>query len=271
MDYTEFIFHNVNEEMREVIIAVLSEQEYEGFEEDQHDLKCYIPSDKFDREAVINLAEKFSLQTSTTLIPNKNWNSDWESNFAPVMIDDFCMIRAPFHPAVASATFDLVITPKMSFGTGHHATTYMMISQMKHIDLTNKSVLDFGTGTGVLAILAVFMGAKEVLAVDYDQWSIENAKENFEYNHTSRINLIKADNAAGLGKFDVILANITRNVITDNFEHFISQLNNHGILLLSGLLDEDEPHIVNLATPYPLALISRIKRDKWICMEFAKA
>jgi len=156
----------------------------------------------------------------------------------------------------------------MSFGTGHHATTYMMIQQMKDIDFVNKSVFDFGTGTGILAILAEKLGAANVFAVDYDEWSIENAAENLVRNNCSKFNLKKSDNASGEEQYDIVLTNINKNVIMDNFSLLVKQLSHKGILLLSGLLEADENDIVSDAGKFPLQLKVKSSRNNWIALRF---
>jgi ribosomal protein L11 methyltransferase len=181
-------------------------------------------------------------------------------------VDDFVAIRAEFHEPVNGVEFEIVITPKMSFGTGHHATTFMMLRQMRLLDFNNKKVVDFGTGTGVLAILAEKMGAAEITGIDYDDWSIENATENCQHNQCSRIRLHQSDNAAGIEKADIILANINKNVILDNLAHLKNALNDGGVLLLSGLLITDEEDIVNTANPLSLRLTGKEVKNNWICL-----
>ena len=165
-------------ELQEVLIALLAEIGYEGFEEEEGLLKAFIKEGAFDRGALETLLADYGLEYVEQRIEDRNWNAEWEANFQPVVVDGFCAIRAHFHPPMPEMEHELVITPKMSFGTGHHATTYMMLQAMRGIDLRGKRVLDFGTGTGVLAILAERLGAAEVVAIDNDDWSIENAQEN---------------------------------------------------------------------------------------------
>jgi ribosomal protein L11 methyltransferase len=252
------------------LIALLANAGFEGFEETENRLKAFIPSDDPDLSDVQRIADLYGLGFTTATIPAKNWNAEWESNFPPVVLDDFCIIRAPFHVSVPNVAHEIVITPKMSFGTGHHATTYMMISQMRNIDFVDRAVLDFGTGTGVLAILASKLGANPVTAIDNDAWSIENAQENFDVNGTSNISLKHSDNPSGTGSFDVILANITRNVISANFPLITDQLRSPGVLLLSGLMEDDEQAIYQLASQHFLELSSVLRKEKWICLEFRK-
>jgi ribosomal protein L11 methyltransferase len=163
---------------------------------------------------------------------------------------------------------EIVITPKMSFGTGHHATTFMMIQQMQEIDFSGKKVFDFGTGTGILAILAERLGAKKIIAVDNDDWSIANTAENLERNNCSKVELKKADKVTADERFDIILANINKNVILDNFSSLVKQLSSKGILLLSGLLTEDEADILAEAGKFPLIFSVKSASNNWVALRF---
>ena len=192
----------------------------------------------------------------------------WESNFQPVIVDQFVAIRADFHDPISQVQHEIVITPKMSFGTGHHPTTFMMVQQMNSIDFRGKTVLDFGTGTGVLAILAEQLGAEKIVAIDHDEWSISNAAENFLRNNCFRIELKNASTPATGASFDIILANINKNVILDNFSILVSQLRKGGVILLSGLLKDDEQEIVNTGKDYLLVYAGNSKRDNWLCLKF---
>lgn len=271
MEYTEVTFYELTDDLRDIMIAVLTDHGFEGFEESGGNLKAFIASSAFKKEEVDSIAEQYHLKSDTQAIASQNWNSVWESNFNPVVVGAFCTVRASFHPPAENTQYELIITPKMSFGTGHHATTFMMIARMEHLDIQNKKVLDYGTGTGVLALLAWKMGAADLLAVDNDSWSIENASENFKMNGADQVKLLQRESAEGLGNFDIILANITRNVISDNFNFFTTQLTAGGTILFSGLLEDDEQHILELAETHKLVFAGKSKREKWICLEFNKA
>jgi len=266
--YIQIEFHNISLEQSEILIAQLSEIGFDGFEEGENNLKAFIPENDFIGIAVKEIVDSQNLSFTQTAIEETNWNAVWESNFQPVIVDDFVGIRADFHEPIAGVEHEIVITPKMSFGTGHHATTYMMIQQMKDIDFVNKSVFDFGTGTGILAILAEKLGAANVFAVDYDEWSIENAAENLVRNNCSKFNLKKSDNASGEEQYDIVLTNINKNVIMDNFSLLVKQLSHKGILLLSGLLEADENDIVSDAGKFPLQLKVKSSRNNWIALRF---
>ncbi len=266
--YIQIEFQNVSPAQSDVLIAQLSEIGFDGFEEEEKSLKAFIPTNDFIEAAVKEIAASHSLSFTQLTIEETNWNAVWESNFQPVVVDDFVGIRADFHEPITGVEQEIVITPKMSFGTGHHATTFMMIQQMREIDFTNKSVFDFGTGTGILAILAEKLGAAKIFAVDYDEWSIENAEENLKKNNCSKFELKKADHAAGVEQYDIILANINKNVILDNFSSLVKQLAPNGILLLSGLLETDEMEIVDVVKKSPLIFGRKIAMNKWIAVRF---
>lgn len=255
-----------NEEQQEILISELSELGAEGFEQAGRYLIAYFNEDSFKTNEVNRLLQEYSFTTKT--IKEKNWNEVWESNFQPVNVNGFCTIRADFHDPVKNAEHEMIITPKMSFGTGHHATTYMMIEQMRDIDFTNKTVFDFGAGTGILSILAEKLGASKITAIDIDDWSIANAKENIEKNNCSKITL-SLSSQIPTKKFDVILANINRNVILDYFFRLNDRLKDNGRLLLSGLLASDEKDILE-TSGQKLKLIKRCERNNWISLLFTK-
>lgn len=269
MTYIEITFTGLSKELGEVLIAMLSDMHFEGFEEDAGTLKAFIPQILFDEKQLKDLGVKFQIQYTISELPDVNWNEVWESNFQPIIAGNWAL-RAEFHQPVTTVQHEIIITPKMSFGTGHHATTFMMIQHMQQIDFTGKRVLDFGTGTGVLAILAHKLGASEVIAIDNDQHSIENAMENFEKNDVNNIELLLADTASAEGIFDIILANITRNVIQENFSLFDKHLLKEGMLLLSGLLTEDEKAILSLAAKYNFVLQKNLQRENWISLLLIK-
>ena len=270
MAYIEIRFIEPSEEARDILIAMLSDLQYEGFEEEENILKAFIPKSLFNEERLKEIEEEFQLKYSVTELPDTNWNKVWESNFQPVIVENFCVVRAGFHEPIKDVEHEIIITPKMSFGTGHHATTYMMLQQMKDIDFKGKHVMDFGTGTGVLAILANKLGAASVIAIDNDNWSIENAAENFKNNSAQNIDLKLADQPITDRVCDIILANITRNVIQENFPLFNKYLAEKGILLLSGLLSDDKEHITSLASTYNFVLDKQLQRDNWISLKLIK-
>ena len=190
-DYIQITFSDLQPEQKDILIAQLSDAGFDGFEETEIGLEAFIRSKEFDKSLLDEIAFKYQLFYKVSVIKNTNWNLVWETNFAPIIIGNFVSIRADFHEPVKNVEFEIIITPKMSFGTGHHATTYMMIEQMREIDFKEKTVLDFGTGTGILSLLAEKLGAREIIAADNDDWSIENAGENIKRNHSSKVTILK--------------------------------------------------------------------------------
>ena len=258
-------------DFQEVLIALLGEMGYEGFEQEEERLQAFIPEADFDEEELRGLLSAHGLGYTLQRIEERNWNEEWEKNFQPVIVDDFCAIRAHFHAPIPGVEHELVITPKMSFGTGHHATTYMMIEAMRGIDMRGKRVLDFGTGTGVLAILAERLGAAGVVAIDNDDWSIENALENVANNGCRRIEVLKKDTVATVeGPFDVILANINKHVILKQLCDLGQHLKDDGVILLSGLLIDDAEDIDNEAAKNKLSVSVRMTKGSWICLKTGK-
>lgn len=264
--YIQVTFINVEAEKSALLMALLEADGFEGFEEEELLLKAFIPETAFSTESLERIAHQQNATYNITTIQPQNWNAVWEENFEPVVVNDFVGIRANFHQPIKDVLYEIVITPKMSFGTGHHATTHMMIAQMRNINFTDKTVFDFGTGTGILAILAEILGAKSITAVDIDAWSIENAKENIEKNNCTKIELQQEDHVVPNQEFDIILANINKNIILDNIEVLTSILSKNGLLLLSGLLGEDEEDILFKTRNLNLKHINTISRAQWICI-----
>jgi ribosomal protein L11 methyltransferase len=256
---------------QEIVIALLSELGYEGFEQQEDALLAFLPEADFDTAGLEEVLRLHDLAYTTALLPPTNWNEEWEKNFTPVHVGEFCAVRAHFHAPVTGVTYDLVITPKMSFGTGHHATTYMMLHAMQNLDFSGKSVLDFGTGTGVLAILAEKLGASGVLAIDNDDWSIQNAQENIIENRCITISLLKLDNIPENQGFDIILSNINKHVLLQEMGKMGQQLKEGGVILISGLLHEDFEDIENEAKSRRLSVSVRMARGSWICLILEKA
>lgn len=254
------------EQEQEILISQLEELYANGFEQTQDALIAYFPENNFESYAVNGILKNY--QYSITTVEEQNWNAVWESNFEPVVVEDFCAIRAEFHEPITNVSYEIVITPKMSFGTGHHATTYMMIQQMKDMDFTGKHVFDFGTGTGILAILAEKLGSEKIQAIDVDDWSIENAWENINRNGCSKIN-VELSSQLPAQQFDIILANINRNVILQYLPGLKEILNNEqGELLLSGLLVSDKEDIMKACMNQGLKLIKELERNNWISLLF---
>jgi ribosomal protein L11 methyltransferase len=255
-----------NELQQEILLSELSDYGAEGFEQTEGSLIAYFPEHNFNSYEINELLRGYVAHITT--IEEQNWNAVWESNFQPVEVGGFCRVRAHFHDPAPEFAHEIIITPKMSFGTGHHATTYMMIEQMKDIDFNEKQVFDFGTGTGILSILAEQLGAASIDAIDIDKWSIENAGENILKNACSRISLALGSDLPDK-PYDTILANINKNVILDYLPRIMSILQ-EGYLLLSGLLIEDQHEIVEACKVQSLRLVKRSERGQWICLLFSK-
>jgi ribosomal protein L11 methyltransferase len=256
---------------QEILIALLAELGYEGFEQQEDALLAFLPEAGFDAAALETILRRQDLAYTTVLLPPTNWNLEWEKSFTPVQVGEFCAVRAHFHSPIPGVPYELVITPKMSFGTGHHATTYMMLQAMQNLDFSGKTVLDFGTGTAVLAILAEKLGAASVLAVDNDDWSIQNARENITENRCINILPLKSDTLPRNNWFDIILSNINKHVLVREMAEMGQQLKDRGVILISGLLHEDFEDIENEAKSHQLSVSVRMARGSWICLKIEKA
>src|SRR5450432_2864273 len=270
--YIKIIIEIRDRQESDILVAQLSQSGFEGFEEKPNQLHAFISEAEYEISAFEKILKECCLIPGNSspvytieIIEQINWNAEWEKDFSPVTVGNFCAVRAHFHDAVPGVAFDLVITPKMSFGTGHHATTYMMITAMQKMDLQNKAVLDFGTGTGVLAILASKLGAGPVMAIDNDHWSIENAIENVAVNDCRNILVEKRDSLEGIGTFDFILANINLHVILENMGLIRQHLNQSGVFIASGVLESDEEKIRERAVRSGFNLVIELTRDNWMC------
>ena len=269
--YVQITIDTKDDEESDILVARLSQSGFEGFEEEPSKLHAFIPESLFDVSKVEKIiaeikgmADPYHIFFKTEIIEPRNWNAEWEKDFEPVIVENFCAIRAEFHQPFPELPYDLIITPKMSFGTGHHSTTYMMVAAMRDLDLRNHSVLDFGTGTGVLAILAFKMGATSVLAIDSDERSIENAIENTALNDCGRILIEQRESLSGTGKFDFILANINLRVILENMDFLRQHLNQSGVFIGSGVLSSDEEKIRIKATTAGFTMDRLMTKDNWM-------
>ncbi len=263
MNYILLTF-TANLELTEIVSANLMEEGFEGTEDIDGFTKTYIKEKEFNNLAVKELFDKYELQYNTVILPDKNWNAEWEANFQPVRVNDFVSIRASFHPALPVTKHDIIINPKMSFGTGHHATTWLMMNQMQQINFNEKTVIDFGTGTGILAILAEKLGASSIIALDNDDNCIENARENIDLNHCTKISLLKAEKVSG--NADIILANINKNIIIANIENISLACSKQAIILFSGLLKEDYNDIADALLKNDIQIIDHAEKESWICL-----
>ena len=263
MNYIE-VKINAGAYQQELLIALLANAGFESFEETDTELKAFIKEDEFDKAVLDEIINPLKLTYTSSVIPQQNWNAQWESSFEPIIVSDFVSIRASFHQPVKGVKHEIIITPKMSFGTGHHATTYMMIEQMEGLDFKDKTVLDFGTGTAVLAILAEKMGANSIDAIDYDEWSIENSIENAAANNCTNINLVKAETIALDKVYDIVLANINLNVILNNLANIKAVSKKGSIILLSGFIKSDETVMLNALVTIGISKLKTTQRGEWI-------
>jgi ribosomal protein L11 methyltransferase len=260
----------------EILKAELYEIGYEGFWEEENTIKAYITIDKFDFEKVrsldINTNQGFKIRYCVKPLQNKNWNEEWEKNyFKPIVIGKQCLIRGSFHTDVPETKYQIIIDPKMSFGTGHHETTSLMLEYILELPVQNKLVLDMGCGTGVLGILSSMLGAMEVIGIDNDEWAFKNSCENLSLNRISNMNLILGDVSTLLGqKFDIILANINRNVLIKDIPAYVELLNKDGILVISGFYTEDIPSLQEIAENSNLKFMDMREKNNWTAVRFFK-
>ncbi len=274
MKYTELTLPVSGSEEAEIRIALLSDWPFESFSEEEGTLKAYIPSAEYaaQREEIDALLRESGQPYTSREIEETNWNAAWEAAFEPIEVDGRCLIRAPFHAPRPGIEFDLEIMPKMSFGTGHHATTHLMVGEILRTPLSGLSGLDMGSGTGVLAILAAKAGAVRVDAVDIDEWAYENCGENIAANGVeARVIPYLGDAALLTGKrYDFILANINRNILLRDMPVYVETLAPGGILILSGILREDIPALEARARELGLSPQSQRLREEWAALKFNK-
>ena len=277
MEYTE-----VDIRLKEVVpfadilVARLNEIEFESYSEDENGIKAYVKTQLLDKVAVKEIISEISALTELSFAINKvkqeNWNAQWESNYPPVFINKNCVIRAHFHDKIPNLEYEIIITPKMSFGTGHHETTSLMLNEMFNLDFKGKSVLDMGSGTGVLSILASKLGAKYLVGIDFDEWAFENAKENASLNNILNINFVCGNaNDIGAAKYDIILANINRNIILNDLEISVGGMQDSAEILLSGFLQKDIPLILKNAKQLGLYMVVSKNKNKWQILHLKRA
>ena len=257
----------------EILMAELIEIGFDSFTEEHDGILAYIQKDLFNEEDLkeVSTLNNNEVTTSYTFqeMPNINWNEEWEKNFSPINVEDKVSIRAEFHEN-QNLPHEIIIQPKMSFGTGHHATTYLMIQQMLDMDFQNKTVLDMGCGTSVLAIFAKQKGAGKTVAIDIDEWSVENSRENAERNGVElEISQGTAENLGG-ENFDIILANINRNILISDIPTYVSVLNKGGQLLLSGLCFFDVDDVLEVCNQQNLTLKKKLQKEEWVSLLLEK-
>ena len=253
---------------RDIVVAELGEIGFESFVESENGVDAYIQEPLFDEDLMKSLNSfnhaYFKIEYTKNVIQNQNWNEVWEQSFEPINVNNQCMVRAPFHLANTTIGHDIIIEPKMSFGTGHHETTFLMIQELLVMDLDEKTVLDMGCGTGVLAILAEQKKAKNILAVDIDDWAYENTLDNIIKNNCSKIEVLKGGaESIKNKKFDVVIANINRNILLQDLKNYTNSLNKNGYVLLSGFFSSDVDLLMEEATKNGLKLLNKNTKNDW--------
>lgn len=278
MNYWEFSFNlKPRQPWSEVLVAELGELGFDSFVDTDLGVKAYVAEDVYEEETVHDLIhdymnrDELELTFEKQFIPAQNWNEAWESSFEPVQVGNELLIVAPFHHIEQPAKYTIIIEPKMSFGTGHHHTTRLMAQSLLNFEDLPGNILDMGCGTGVLAILAEKLGAKNIIAIDIEDWAYENAYENAERNGCSSIQVLKGDSRLLEGKtFDMILANINKNVLIQDLNVYAACLNVNGLLILSGFFSSDNQILVDSAKKTNLALINAMSEENWSCLHFKK-
>ncbi|MCF6223678.1 MAG: 50S ribosomal protein L11 methyltransferase [Flavobacteriaceae bacterium] len=261
-----------NQVASEILIAELGAVGFESFTENENGITAYIQKKDW-HDTILNdikllQSEEVTINYDLKEIEQVNWNSEWEKNFKPIQVDKLVSIRAPFHED-PHLKYDLIIEPKMSFGTGHHETTHLMIQQLIHLNLNGKTVLDMGCGTGILAIFAEKKGAIKLDAIDIDAWCIDNTLDNIERNNAHNIDVYQGDASfLGFRKYDVIIANINRNILLQDLKVYVKNLNQNGTILLSGFYTENLPLIEKEANKYSLKLEKKLVRNNWVSAKF---
>jgi len=277
MNYIEIKFKiDQVAEYFDILQSDLCDIGFESFQDVEDGFLAYCPEKDFSQEELDNLIQVFlennpsvEIETEEKLIEDQNWNEEWEKSYPAVLIDDYCYVHAPFHDKIQDIQFNIEITPKMSFGTAHHPTTFQIISLLKEEDLTNKDVMDMGSGTGVLAILSKLKGANYVEAIDNDTWAYENAKENVECNMVDIT--VRLGDAGSLDrKYDVFIANINRNILLRDIKIYSNYTLDNGLLILSGFYTEDNDLIIKEANKYGFELIEAISKENWSALKLKK-
>ena len=256
----------------EILMAELGETGFESFVENENSLYAYIKKEEWNVNVVEEIQilsnPEFNIEYTFREIEQENWNKVWESNFDPIHVNGRCTVRAPFHKK-SKARFDIVIEPKMSFGTGHHETTHMMLRHILDTDFRDKTVLDMGSGTGVLAILSAMKGAQSIEAIDIDPWCFQNAQENIKRNRCEHIEVHQGDSKLLDGKkFDIVLANINRNILLDDIPVYAECLNKMGQLFLSGFYEKDLPKINEKCAEKALKFEKKFEKNNWVAVKY---
>lgn len=270
MDYYAYKLH-CDAAHVEALLGLLSAMPFDSFEEGESGLSAYLPAHLHTEELQARVEELkaiIAFDLDVSFVKGENWNEVWESNFHPVVVDDFCAVRAGFHQPVSGVAHEIVIDPKMAFGTGHHETTYAVMKMMREVDFRDKKVLDYGCGTGILSILAAFLKAASIDAVDIEEPAFENTLENCRINHVDNVKAWHGDlNAVPAGKYDIILANINRNVILDSLAALRTRLNEGGLLISSGFLVDDGELMAEAFHKHGFSVNQLARRNNWLAVK----
>jgi ribosomal protein L11 methyltransferase len=277
MNYTEvnFIINPYSQQDAEILTALLADLGFDSFSDSPEGVLAYIPTKLFSQVDLKSFVKKLPIQSkvsfSSLSIEDQNWNKQWESNFEPITVENFCRVRAPFHQPEKGYKLEITIEPKMAFGTGHHETTWLMIRELFNIDVQNKRVLDMGCGTGILAIVAEKLGAAKITAIDNDTWAFENAQENVLKNNCKRIKVLHGDaTLLGNENYDVILANINLNILLNDIRVYINSLSKGGLLVMSGILTNDIPALGEAAERIGFEVLAKHNRNNWMLLSTKK-
>ncbi len=260
----------------EILMAEIADVGFDTFMETEKGFEAYVEERRFNEQQLAEVQEKYKSVNPLLFfwdqIQKQNWNEQWEKSLDPIVVDDRCLIRAEFHQIEKKYPYEIVITPKMSFGTGHHQTTYLMIKSQLDIDHQQKRVMDAGCGTAILSIMASKRGASEVVAFDIDEWSVINGKENIENNHCESIQLHRGtiEDVQPTGTFHIILANINKNVLLQEMKTYSAYLAQGGFLLLSGFFTKDINDLKSVATPLGLQEVKRDEKEEWASLLLQK-
>ncbi len=275
MDYVEVDCQVFPPRTIEIVIAEFAEFGFESFAENPHGFQGYIPANLFSEEKFSALSvfqnKEIKINYTVKTIPDQNWNALWESNFEPVTIENECYIRAPFHPEKKGFRYEIIIEPKMSFGTGHHETTHMMAQLLMELDVKGKTILDMGCGTGILAILARKMNAAKVMAIDNDEWAYNNTKENIIKNNVPEIEVLLGDAGLLTGlQFDIVIANINRNILLNDIPVYSNVIKDQGLLALSGFFLSELETINQRAGESGIQYIRNLCVNNWCASIYRK-
>lgn len=259
----------------EILVTYLAELNFESFQQEGNTVDAYIQHKEFDINKVEDVLKTINteiVEFNHKLIEDENWNAEWEKNFDPIYIDKQCIIRAPFHKKEEGFEYEIIINPQMSFGTGHHQTTYLVMKAMFGIDFENKTVLDMGSGTGILAILAEKLMCEKAVAIDIDEWAFQNTIDNIELNDCKKIEVLEggAELLTDKEKYEIVLANINRNILVNDMKYYVSSMKKNGIIYMSGFYTSDVSIIKDEANKQGLTFVDVAEKEGWALAQFIK-